>query len=213
MSLWIVLALIPGYFIGCLHGSSVAQLFSGVNIKKEGIKNSGASNAAIVLGWKYGALVAFLDIFKGFAAVAGLRMLLNSFGLPNEMVWTLLFVIGAGVVFGHNFPFYMNFDGGKGTAAVIGVMLALDWKLGLAGGLLMVAAALTTGYLVIGVLLLYGMFIAIAFGPAESMWPIVTALLLFAMAVWKHLENISRIKNGTETKVSSVFKKKPAGSS
>ncbi|TWT16122.1 glycerol-3-phosphate acyltransferase [Planomicrobium sp. CPCC 101079] len=213
MILWIAIALIIGYFIGCLHGSSVAQLLSGINIKKEGIKNSGASNAAIVLGWKYGALVAFLDIFKGFIAVAGLRMLLGNFNLSPEMMWTLLFVVGAGVVFGHNFPFYMNFDGGKGTAAVIGVMLALDWKLGLAGGLLMVAAALTTGYLVIGVLLLYSMFIAIALWPAESVWPIVTAFLLFAMAVWKHLENISRIKNGTETKVSSVFKKKTAGSS
>ncbi|WKA54204.1 glycerol-3-phosphate acyltransferase [Planococcus shixiaomingii] len=213
MILWTAIALITGYFIGCLHGSTVAQLFSGINIKNEGIKNSGASNAAIVLGWKYGVLVAFLDIFKGFIAVAGLRMLLESFGLSNELVWTLLFVIGAGVVFGHNFPFYMNFDGGKGTAAVIGVMLALDWKLGLAGGLLMVAAALTTGYLVIGVLLLYGMFLAIAFWPAESMWPIGMALLLCAMAVWKHLENIARIKNGTEPKVYSVFKKKPAGSS
>lgn len=199
-----------GYFIGCLHGSSIAQIFSGVNIKKQGIKNSGASNAAIVLGWKYGVLVAFLDIFKGFIAVAGLRILLADFGVSNEMLWTLLFVIGAGVVFGHNFPFYMNFDGGKGTAAVIGVMLALDWKLGLAGGLLMVAAALTTGYLVIGVLLLYGMFMAIAFWPAESVWPVLTAFILFAMAVWKHLENIARIKNGTETKVASVFKKKTA---
>ncbi|TWT27530.1 glycerol-3-phosphate acyltransferase [Planomicrobium sp. CPCC 101110] len=212
MILWIAIALITGYFIGCLHGSLAAQFLSGINIKKEGVKNSGASNAAIVLGWKYGALVAFLDIAKGFAAVAGLRMLLEGISLPNEMVWTMLFVAGAGVVFGHNFPFYMNFDGGKGTAAVIGVMLALDWELGLAGGLLLVAAALTTGYLVIGVLLLYGMFMAIALWPAESVWPIVTALLLFAMAVWKHLENIARIRNGTETKVSSVFKKKTAGS-
>ncbi|PSL34284.1 glycerol-3-phosphate acyltransferase PlsY [Planomicrobium soli] len=213
MIIWTAVALITGYFIGSLHGSSIAQLLTGINIKKEGVKNSGASNAAIVLGWKYGVLVAFLDIFKGFAAVAGLRFLLVGFSLSDEVVWTLLFVIGAGVVFGHNFPFHMNFEGGKGTAAVIGVMLALDWKLGLAGGLLMVAAALTTGYMVVGVLLLYGMFMAIAFWPAESIWPVLMALLLCAMAFWKHLENIGRIKNGTEPKVSSVFKKKPAGSS
>ncbi|MGI2327868.1 glycerol-3-phosphate acyltransferase [Planococcus sp. YIM B11945] len=213
MVLWIAIALIAGYFIGCFHGSLAAQLFSGINIKKEGVKNSGASNAAIVLGWKYGALVAFIDILKGFAAVAGLRLILGSTAMPDETLWTLLFIVGAGVVFGHNFPFYMNFDGGKGTAAVIGVMLALDWKLGLAGGLLLVAAALSTGYLVVGVLLLYSVFMVIAFWPAESIWPILTSFALFAMAVWKHIENIIRIKNGTETKVSSVFKKKPAGSS
>ncbi|WKA58006.1 glycerol-3-phosphate acyltransferase [Planococcus shenhongbingii] len=212
MILWIALALFSGYFIGCLHGSVIAQLLSGVNVKNKGVKNSGASNAAIVLGWKYGALVAVLDIFKGAAVVMGFRFLLSGSSLPDEMVWMLLFLAAAAVVFGHNFPFYMNFDGGKGTASVIGAMLALDWNLGLAGGLLLVLAALATDYLVVGVLVLYGMFFAIAFWPAEGIWPLVTAFALFAMAVWKHLENITRIKNGTENKVSSVFRKKPAGS-
>ena len=131
MLIWILLLFISGYLIGCLHGALAAQALSGVNIKKEGVKNSGASNAAIVLGWKYGLLVAFIDIFKGFAAVAGLRLLLDSSNFSADMIWTLLFVVGSGVIFGHNFPFYMHFDGGKGTASVIGVMLALDWKLGL----------------------------------------------------------------------------------
>lgn len=213
MFLWIATALISGYFIGCMHGSLAAQLLSGKNIKKEGVKNSGASNAAIVLGWKYGAMVAFVDIFKGFAAVAGLRLLLNGTSLSGEMVWTVLFLVAAGVVLGHNFPFYMNFDGGKGTASVIGVMLALDWKLGLAGGLLLIAISLATDYLVIGVLVLYAMFIVLAYWPADGIWPLAIASALFAMALWKHIENISRIKNGTESKVSSVFRKKSAGSS
>lgn len=213
MILWIAIALISGYFIGCLHGSLAAQLLSGKNIKKEGVKNSGASNAAIVLGWKYGAMVAFVDILKGFAAVAGLRLLLNGTSLSDELVWTVLFLMAAGVILGHNFPFYMNFDGGKGTASVIGVMLALDWKLGLAGGLLLVAISIATDYLVIGVLVLYAMFMVLAYWPAEGIWPLVIASALFAMALWKHIENITRIKNGTENKVSSVFRKKSAGSS
>lgn len=211
MIFWFACTFIIGYLLGSLHGSSVAQLISGINVKKEGVKNSGASNAAIVLGWKYGALVAFLDIFKGIAAVLGLRILLNQFDFSGEMVWTLLFVMSAAVVIGHNFPFYMNFNGGKGTASIIGVMLALDWKLGLAGGLLLIAGALATDYLVVGVLILYGMLFAIAYFPAEGIWPLLTAFGLFAMAFWKHIENIKRIKNGTESKVSSVFRKK-AGS-
>src|SRR5690606_10427981 len=144
----------------------------------------GASNAAIVLGWKYGLLVAFIDISKGFAAVAGLRLLLDSSNLSPEMIWTLLFIAGAGVIFGHNFPFYMNFNGGKGTASVIGVMLALDWKLGLVGLLLLIGVSLATNYLVIGVLVLYAVYFMIAFGPAVGPWPLLTALALFAMAVW-----------------------------
>ncbi|RNF40134.1 glycerol-3-phosphate acyltransferase [Planococcus salinus] len=211
MFFWLVIAFTAGYGIGCLHGSVVAQWFSGVNIKKEGVKNSGASNAAIVLGWKYGALVAFLDISKGFVAVAGLRLLLDP-TLSSDMFWTLLFAVGAGVVFGHNFPFYMNFNGGKGTASVIGVMLALDWKLGLAGGLLLIGIALATDFLVAGVLALYTLFLVIAWWPAEGFWPVLTAFSLFAMAIWKHSENLSRIRNGTENKVSSVLRKKAAGS-
>jgi glycerol-3-phosphate acyltransferase PlsY len=208
---WIVIALIIGYIVGCMHGSLAAQLLTGVNIKKEGIKNSGASNTAIVLGWKYGALVAFLDILKGAAAVMVFRWALNASALSEETIWALLFVVGAGVVIGHNFPFYMKFNGGKGTAAVIGVMLALDWKLGLAGLLLLVGAALATNYLVVGVLVLYAMFFAIAWWPAQGLVPLLVAAILFAMAVFKHIENITRIAEGTENKVSSVFRKKPAG--
>lgn len=208
MLVWIMLLFIAGYIIGCFHGSLAAQALSGVNVKKEGVKNSGASNAAIVLGWKYGLLVALIDIFKGFAAVAGLRLLLEAGHFSSEMTWALLFVAGAGVVFGHNFPFYMNFDGGKGTASVIGVMLALDWKLGLLGLLLLIGVSLATNYLVIGVLVLYAVYFLIAFVPASGAWPLLTASALFAMAVWKHSENIIRIKDGTENKVSSVLRKK-----
>ncbi|HSJ38174.1 MAG TPA: glycerol-3-phosphate acyltransferase [Planococcus sp. (in: firmicutes)] len=212
MILWIFSALFSGYIIGCLHGSLVAQLLSGTNIKTAGVKNSGASNAAIVLGWKYGALVAFLDIFKGFAAVLAMRLLLSGSSLPAETVWTILFFVAAGVVLGHNFPFYMKFNGGKGTAAVIGVMIALDWKLGLLGLVLLVIIALATDYLVIGVLALYTVFILIAFWPADGLWPYAIALALMAMALWKHLENIDRIKDGSESKVSSVLRKKTADS-
>lgn len=210
MILWIFSALIAGYLIGCLHGSLVAQLLSGTNIKTTGVKNSGASNAAIVLGWKYGALVAFLDIFKGFAAVLAMKLLLGNSSLPAETVWAILFFIAAGVVLGHNFPFYMKFSGGKGTAAVIGVMIALDWQLGLLGLVLLIAIALATDYLVIGVLALYAVFLLIAFWPADGFWPYIIALALMAMALLKHLENIRRIKNGSENKVSSVLRKKSA---
>ncbi|MDJ0330273.1 glycerol-3-phosphate acyltransferase [Planococcus sp. S3-L1] len=212
MVIWILLLLITGYFIGCCHGSLVAQAVSGVNIKNSGVKNSGASNAAIVLGWKYGLLVAFIDVFKGFAVVAGLRLLVDLGSFSTATIWTLLFVAGAAVIVGHNFPFYMNFDGGKGTASVIGVMIALDWKLGLLGLLLLIVVSLVTNYLVIGVFVLYAVYFVIAFIPAVGLWPLLIALVLFMMAVWKHRENIIRIKSGNEPTVSSVFRKKPTPS-
>ena len=148
MYIWIIGVLLFGYTIGCLHGSIVAQKISGVNLKETGVKNAGASNATIVLGKKFGALVAAIDIGKGAAAVLLVRYLATIAELPQESVTLLLFLVGAAAVIGHNFPFYMSFNGGKGTATVIGVLLALDWRVGLAGFVLFLIVTLVTDFLV-----------------------------------------------------------------
>lgn len=207
MGIWIIGVIVFGYLIGCLHGSTVAQWFSGVNLKETGVKNAGASNAMIVLGKRFGALVAIIDIGKGVLAIIAVRIAAEQFGLPVEHLTAMLFLVGAAVVFGHNFPFYMNFNGGKGTATVIGVLFALDWRFGLAGLVLFILVALMTDILVYGVFMLYVTFLAAAIWMV-GYWPIIIALALFAMAVWKHRENIKRIRERTEPRVSAVFKKK-----
>lgn len=207
MWLWIIGVLLGGYAIGCLHGSVIAQNISGVNLKETGVKNAGASNATIVLGKKFGALVAAIDIGKGALAVLLVHFFSVNAGLSVDDVSLLLFLAGAATVAGHNFPFYMQFDGGKGTATVIGVLLALDWRFGLVGFALLVVVALTTNFLVFGVLMLYVTFLALAFW-SEGYWPIVIAIVLFMLAVWKHIENFQRIKEGSEKRVLTVLKKK-----
>ena len=207
MWLWIVGVLFWGYAVGCLHGSVVAQKISGVNLKETGVKNAGASNATIVLGKKFGALVAAIDIGKGAVAVLLVRYFAENAGLPEDIVALLLFLAGAAAVIGHNFPFYMNFNGGKGTATIIGVLLAIDWQVGLIGFALFVVVALVTDFLVFGVLMLYVTLIAMAVW-ADGYWPVVIATLLFAIAVWKHIENFQRMKERSEKRVSMVFKKK-----
>ncbi|MEK5067458.1 glycerol-3-phosphate acyltransferase [Sporosarcina sp. FSL K6-1508] len=207
MWLWIVGVLIFGYSIGCLHGSGVAQKISGINLKETGVKNAGASNATIVLGKKFGALVAAIDIGKGAVAVLFVQYFAENAELPGDIIALLLFLAGAAAVIGHNFPFYMNFNGGKGTATVIGVLLAIDWKIGLIGFLLFVIVALVTDFLVFGVLMLYATLIAMAVW-ADGYWPVVIAALLFFTAIWKHIENFQRMKERSEKRISAVFKKK-----
>ena len=207
MWLWIAGVLLWGYAVGCLHGSVVAQNISGVNLKETGVKNAGASNATIVLGKKFGALVAAIDIGKGAVVVLLVRYFTVNAGLPGDIVALLLFLAGAAAVIGHNFPFYMNFNGGKGTATVIGVLLAIDWRVGLIGFALFVVVALVTDFLVFGVLMLYVTLIAIAVW-ADGYWPVVIAVVLFGIAIWKHLENFQRMKERSEKRVSTVLKKK-----
>ena len=207
MTLWILGVVLFGYLIGCLHGSTVAHWISGVNLKETGVKNAGASNAMIVLGKRYGALVASIDIGKGIIAVVAVRLLAGHFELSTDYSTLLLFAVGAVVIFGHNFPFHMKFNGGKGTATVIGVLFAIDWRFGLAGLLLFILVALATDILVFGVIMLYITLLAMAIW-LDGYWPILIAVVLFLMAIWKHLENFKRIRNGTEPRIRASFKKK-----
>lgn len=207
MTIWIVGSIVFGYIIGCLHGSTIARWISGVNLKETGVKNAGASNAMIVLGKRYGALVALIDIGKGVFAVIAVRLLAGHFGLPVDKTTLLLFIVGTAVVFGHNFPFHMKFNGGKGTATVIGVLFAMDWRFGLAGFILFILVALMTDILVFGVIMLYIPLLAMAI-LLGNLWSILVAALLFLMAIWKHNENFKRIREGTEPRIRSSFKKK-----
>lgn len=210
MWVWIVGVVIWGYAIGCLHGSVVAHKLSGVDLKETGVKNAGASNAMIVLGKKFGALVAAIDIGKGALAILVTREIVISTALSDVKITALLFLAGAATVVGHNFPFYMNFKGGKGTATVIGVLFALDWRMGLAGFALFIIITLVTDFIVVGVLMLYIALLASSFR-VDGYWPIIISSSLVVMAILKHLENFKRMKEGNEKRVSSVFKKKEQG--
>ena len=209
-SFWIAFAVAAGYLIGNIHGSTVAGWLSGVNLKETGVKNAGASNAAIVLGKKYGALVAAIDIGKGVAAVLLARWISSAAGLGPEAGAFLVFGMAAATILGHNFPFHMRFNGGKGTATVIGVLLGFDWKIGLVGLALLILVSLVTDFLVFGVLMLYVTFTVTAVFLAPGIGPDLIAIGLFAMAVRKHVENFRRMRAGEENRVSSVFGRKKA---
>lgn len=208
----IVIIFLVGYFIGSLHGSFLAQWVSGVKVKEQGVKNSGASNATIILGWKFGILVALFDIGKGFIAVMLLRFILHS-NSYFEHSPTLLLLMGTAVVLGHNYPLWMKFDGGKGTASLIGIMFAIDWRMGIIGLSLLILISLITDYLPIGVLFLYLTLLVYVFWFTVGCWQSLISFALFTLAIWKHRENILRIRSRTEPKVSAVLKKKKAISS
>lgn len=205
----IILFIIVGYIIGCLHGSKVAQFLSGVDLKKTGHGNAGASNATLSLGWKYGVLVALIDIGKGVLAIIGAHFFLADTAQYTEVqVWLFTYLIAAGVILGHNFPFHMGFNGGKGTASIIGILLAVDWKIGLFALILFVILSFATNYLIVGVLEFYLVFCTATFLWIPGMGPTIIALLLFGIAIILHIENIKRLVKGTEPKVTSAFKKK-----
>lgn len=209
MVIWIISILVISYLIGAIHGSKVAQFFSGVNIKKEGLKNSGASNAAIVLGMKYGILVALIDILKGVIVIIGVRFFVQQYGMfSNGQLDLFIYLAGAAVILGHNFPIYTGFKGGKGTASIIGILFAFYWPIGLIGLLLLIGTTFLTDFLLIGVFVFYFVFFGASIWFAEGTGPIAVSGGLFVMALVLHIENFRRLARKEEPRISAFLKKK-----
>ncbi|GAQ16623.1 g3P acyltransferase [Oceanobacillus picturae] len=196
-----------GYIFGCIHGSEVVSRMKKVDIKNSGVKNAGASNTTILLGWKYGILVALIDIFKATAAIMLALFIIRESGVNGDAQILLVYVTALFVIVGHNYPITMKFSGGKGTASLVGGLLAIDWKIAVIGIAILFLFTFTTDYLVVGVLFMYLSFLVttyLFFGVEPTMIVVFLSLL----SIMKHMENYKRIWRKEETKLSSMFRKK-----
>lgn len=112
-----ILSLGIGYLLGCISPSAWLSKRKNVDLTKEGTKNLGATNTALVLGKTAGIFVMIFDIAKSFFSFKLAKIL-----FPQLAVAGILACIGA--ILGHCFPFTMGFHGGKGLAAFGGLVLA-----------------------------------------------------------------------------------------
>lgn len=204
--MYVLLVILIGYLTGCVHGSQLVGKFKKIDIKKDGVKNSGASNTTILLGWKFGIVVALIDIFKATLSILFVLYILEGEGITGDTQTLLVYVNALFIIIGHNYPFQMRFSGGKGTASLVGVLLAIDWKIALIGIGILLLLTLATDYLVVGVLFMYVSFLVTTY-LFFGIEPAMVVVLLSIMSVLKHMENYKRIFSKEETKLSSMFKK------
>ncbi|GIO27173.1 glycerol-3-phosphate acyltransferase [Ornithinibacillus bavariensis] len=205
--MYFLISILIGYAFGYIHGSQLVGKYKKIDIKNSGVKNAGASNTTILLGWKYGILVALIDIFKGTLAILIMLYILNENSITGDTQILLVYVTAMTVILGHNFPITMKFNGGKGTASLVGILLAIDWKIALIGIAILFIFTFATDYLVIGVLMMYISFLVTTyyfFGEEPTM----IVVLLSVLSVVKHLENYKRIITKEERKLSSMFQKR-----
>ncbi|WP_047983154.1 glycerol-3-phosphate acyltransferase [Ornithinibacillus californiensis] len=205
--MYLLISIVIGYLFGCVHGSQLVGKYKKIDIKKSGVKNAGASNTTILLGWKYGILVALIDIFKGTLAVLLMLYILNGNAITGDAQILLIYVTALAVILGHNFPITMKFSGGKGTASLVGILLAIDWKIALIGIGILLIFTFATDYLVIGVLMMYISFLVTTYY-FYGLEPTMIVILLSVLSILKHIENYKRIINKEEKKLSSMFQKK-----
>lgn len=196
--LFYVLTALGGYLLGCSSMAYYVSRWKKVNLSTNGSGNLGASNTTILLGWRMGILVALHDIFKGAAAV-----LLAKWLLPDLTYAPV--AAGCACVMGHMYPFYLKGKGGKGFASYMGMLLALDWRLGLALIGISLLVTFLSDYIVVGTLT------TVVVGPVwigfTQSW--VSALIMLAVTAvifYKHRENLHRILHGSEVGLRSTLK-------
>ena len=200
MTFWhIPVCLVIGYIFGCFQtGFFYGKLLHGIDVRNYGSGNAGTTNTLRTLGKKAGYIVFFGDALKAVFAVWLIRYLL----FPQDpAIHALEMLTALGVVLGHNFPFYMNFKGGKGIAATGGLMFALDWRMALIAAIIFGIVFFATRYVSVGSLTITAVFPLMVIFFFRGEWVMFGLSLIFtAMAWWRHKENIKRLLSGTENK-------------
>lgn len=181
-----------GYLFGCINTASIVAKSRGVNIKKIGTNNAGASNVFISVGKIYGVIAAIGDIFKAFFASL---LVYNLFDYNYESA----IIAGAMAVIGHIYPFWMKFNGGKGLASLMGLILFTGFENFAIFGIIIIAVTLITDFIGLGTLAVATLLpFYMLFFEKESAFIIAVYFILMVLIWYKHRENIVRIKNGTE---------------
>ena len=189
----VVLLTALAYIIGSVPFGLLIAKAKGVDIRKQGSGNIGATNVLRCLGKPLGITCFVLDALKGYLPAA-------LFPILGTVDPTFGILFGAAAILGHNFPVFLKFKGGKGVATSAGVLLGVA-PLAVAIGLIAwIIVFKTSGYVSLGSII--AALVVIITGWTAGYGPVIaTALtLLGALTIWRHRENIKRLANGTENK-------------
>jgi len=194
-----VFLLALGYSFGWLEGALVVSRYHGEReIGRKGTGNIGASNVAIVLGFKSGLWVAAIDIFKAFLPMFIGR---SYFALNLESTA----ILGIGVVIGHIFPLPFHFKGGKGAASMVGLGYGLSFHLGIAMHLAFLLFAIGSNYIFIGSLAVF-VFLPVILLFTTGLTPaFYLSVLLMVIGFYKHQTNLRNLKEGKEMGLRNFF--------
>ncbi len=186
------------YVLGATPSSLwVGRVFHGVDLRREGSGNLGATNAFRVLGWQAALPVMLADVLKGFVPVA----LFPNFAGTDSPAWLLAF--GAAAILGHVFSFWVGFRGGKGVATSAGVFLALaPWALligfGVWLGLVLLTRIVSVGSIAAALVLPLAVLLTPSAGGDGV---VIFAVLLGLFVIWAHRSNLRRLVKGTEARI------------
>ncbi len=197
----LTIKLLLSYLLGSVVGSLLLGRLRGVDIRRAGSGNAGATNALRTQGWAFALSVALIDIGKGALAallIARLGVLgADPVGLSLPAIGL---ACGLAAALGHCYPIWHGFRGGKGAGTLFGAVLALFPWLALAMFVVWLLVLTSTGYVGLSTILAgiaFPILLALtsARGDAALM---CLALIAAVMLVWMHRGNLARLRSGTE---------------
>jgi glycerol-3-phosphate acyltransferase PlsY len=191
-----IVALVLSYLSGSIPFAAIAGRLRGVDLRKQGSGNLGATNVFRVLGWKIGLLVFLADALKGAVPVLYLPPRIVD---PREpIVWAI--ACGIAAIAGHVRPVFLKLRrGGKGVATAAGVFFALAPVPMAATFAVFVVVVLATGYVSLGSMLsaiVLPALLLVTLGPRSPLF--VVSAVIAAFVFWTHRSNIGRLRRGEE---------------
>lgn len=189
-----LLVLVISYFIGTISGSYIiGKLFLDKDIRKYGSGNAGTTNAIRVLGKKAGVITFLIDFLKGVAVT----FIIGRFFEENLIPMGIL-----GAIIGHDFPFYMNFRGGKGVATTLGALALYNFPLTLICYIVWLLGTVITKMVSVGSILFFiSIIIVYTFMSELNTYNVVFVNIIALIGIIRHKDNIKRIIAGNENKI------------
>lgn len=189
----IIIVSVLSYIIGNISVSYlIAKYAAGIDIRKYGSGNAGATNVLRTLGKKAGVAAFLGDALKGVIAVVLGRLIAGEDG----QIFAGLFV-----VIGHNWPIFLNFKGGKGIATTIGVMTAINPYIVAAIVPIGIVIIIITKYVSLASIMGMIIFPIIMLFTHQNMKLVLFSFILSIMALYRHRTNIKKLMEGTESKL------------
>ena len=192
-----IISIVLGYLLGSINGAMIVSKIKGCDIRNYGSGNAGTTNVLRVFGKKAAAFTLLVDLLKGVVAV-----------LLVILIWhntTLDVLAGAAAVLGHNFPVFFKFKGGKGVATSLGVIMIINWQI----GLICLVFAL--------ILMILTRIVSLGSVAAAILFPVLTlfitenysvpgdyrifGILLGVFVCFNHRANIKRLLKGEEKRI------------
>ncbi len=210
MAIYILVAIIA-YAIGSINFSVlISRKMAGFDVREKGSGNAGTTNMLRAIGIKAAIITLICDILKGVLAILVAFVIGKMTQTADKAL--LIQLAGILVVVGHTFPIFFEFRGGKGIATALGVLIITNWRIGLiclvfAVILIAITRMVSVGSMSAAILFpVLTLFIGDNFIVAQGGFKyFVYSLILAGFVIFNHRENIKRIMNGTENKIS--FKK------